>query len=231
MSTQESQVTLDEIDEKSVLYFLEENPEFFLDNLDLVAKLDIPHPSGSAISLIEHQVRILRERNDKLNKKFKLMVTNARANDKINEKIFDLAYKLINSNDLEESLQVVEDSLFDKFQANNVAIKLYDPNAKLCQTRFDAVLTKDDKKLSMFKAFIASGRPHCGRIKLEQLQFLFGKLAKQVQSAALVPIGKHCEFGFLAIGSLESKRFHPGKDTTFLAHLANLVTSAVRNHI
>jgi len=231
MSIQESQIDLEAVDDKMVLDFLHHNPDFFLNNTALLAELDIPHPSGKAISLIEFQVKILRERNEKLNKKLKVMLNNARTNDKLNERIFSLAHKLMDCCDLEDTLRTIEEALFDNFSANNVAIKLFDPNSKLCQTRYDAVLQPDDKKLQLFNEFIKSGQPHCGRLSLEQLEFLFGKLAKQVQSIALVPIGRNCKLGFLAIGSLEIKRFHPGKDSTFLAHLANLVSSAIQNKI
>lgn len=231
MSTQESQIAIDQPDEKSVLDYLREHPEIFTENTALLANLKIPHPCGDAVSLIEYQVKILREHIQRLNNKLNLMVKNAIVNDRINEKIFNLAYRLINSNDLEQTLCLIEETLFDNFEANNVAIKLLDPNGKLGQTRYDAILDLSDERLKLFEGFIQLGRPYCGRLQLEQLEFLFGKLALQVQSTALLPIGRNCEYGFMAIGSLEKKRFHPGKEITFLAHLSNLITSAIKKQL
>lgn len=42
--------------EEAVAEYLETHPEFFERHPDLVAELRVPHASGHAISLIEHQV-------------------------------------------------------------------------------------------------------------------------------------------------------------------------------
>ena len=42
--------------------FLRENPDFFVGRDDLLLKLTLPHRRGNAISLVERQVALLRER-------------------------------------------------------------------------------------------------------------------------------------------------------------------------
>ena len=42
--------------------FLRSNPDFFLRNGDLLANLRLPHISGGAISLVERQIEVLREK-------------------------------------------------------------------------------------------------------------------------------------------------------------------------
>ena len=50
------------IREDQVVGYLRRNPDFFARHDDLLAEISLPHDSGSAISLLERQVNILRER-------------------------------------------------------------------------------------------------------------------------------------------------------------------------
>jgi uncharacterized protein YigA (DUF484 family) len=47
---------------------------------------------------------------------------------------------------------------------------------------------------------------------------------------ALVPLGKRSEIGFLAVGSVDAERFHPGMSIDFLKRLGQLVAEALRRY-
>ena len=51
-----------ELTAQDVATYLKANPEFFIEQEDLLADLSLPHESGKAISLLERQVTILRDR-------------------------------------------------------------------------------------------------------------------------------------------------------------------------
>ncbi len=63
-----------------------------------------------------------------------------------------------------------------------------------------------------------------------QRDFLFGLETDEVGSAALIPLGKKSEIGFLAIGSADSNRFHPGMSMDFLSRLGDLVAEALKRY-
>ena len=44
--------------------YLRKNPDFFLGRPELLTELSIPHRSGEAVSLVEKQVKVLREQNE-----------------------------------------------------------------------------------------------------------------------------------------------------------------------
>ena len=69
-----------------------------------------------------------------------------------------------------------------------------------------------------------------GQVRDVQRDFLFGQCASEVGSVALVPLGKKSEIGFLAIGSIDSNRFHPGMSMDFLKRLGQLVAEALRRY-
>ncbi len=231
MNIQESKVEVEEITEKDILEYLRDNPEFFLENTSLLTTLEVPHPVSGAISLIEHQVRVLRAKNDKLNRKLREIIGNARVNDKLNERMFHLAGALIRVSTLEDTLMVIEESMYDDFEADAVAIKLYDPGLKLPPSHSQSILLQNEAILSSFGKVIKARKPYCGSLKSLQLEFLFGKKGQKILSNALLPIGHKFEYGFVAIGSQDRKRFHQSKDTSFLAHLSELLGSALQGKI
>ena len=51
-----------DISEKQIADYLRNHPKFFANQEDLLANLSLPHESGKAISLVERQVAILRDR-------------------------------------------------------------------------------------------------------------------------------------------------------------------------
>ena len=51
------------VDEDDIRDFLVENPDYFQRHPDLLSLLQVPHASGAAVSLVERQVSVLRERN------------------------------------------------------------------------------------------------------------------------------------------------------------------------
>ena len=52
---------------------------------------------------------------------------------------------------------------------------------------------------------------------------MFGEQARDLGSAALIPLKGHGVLGLLAISSRDPERFHPGKGTEFLVRLGELV--------
>ena len=74
------------LDDDSVSKYLIENPDFFNRKADLLLDLTIPHVSGGAISLLERQVALFRERNRDLQNNINNFIFNAEENDAMFEK-------------------------------------------------------------------------------------------------------------------------------------------------
>jgi uncharacterized protein YigA (DUF484 family) len=67
--------------EEAVARYLEDHPDFFLTHGALLEGLQIPHrDSAGAVSLIERQVRVLRERNQALQDQLRELIEIAREN-------------------------------------------------------------------------------------------------------------------------------------------------------
>jgi uncharacterized protein YigA (DUF484 family) len=229
-TSQQTREAAQPLEEKTVADYLRDNPEFFQNNASLLASLQIPHAVGPAVSLVEHQVRILRDQNHQLKRKLMDLVHVARDNNRLNERMHQLTLGLINSRSLEALLDTLRENLQGEFKADTVTLHLAGlPEARARECGVD-LYDPEAAELEHFETFLKSCRPQCGRFKKEQLQYLFGDQADAIESVALIPLGPKSVLGLLAIGSQEASRFHPGMGTLFLTHLGELLGLLLSEH-
>lgn len=234
MSTQRKTDFVDEpISEDAVHNYLKCNPDFFERHGTLLGSLRLPHVTGGTVSLVERQVSVLRQKDLKLERKLKELLEVARANDVLTAKLHQLTLQLLAANSLVDTLRVLETALRTGFSADQSILILFgDPDSfrDIRVGRFFKVVDRDDAALKTFDTFLNSHNPRCGQIRDVQRDFLFGRETDEVGSAALVPLGKKSEIGFLAIGSVDADRFHPGMSIDFLKRLGQLAAEALRRY-
>jgi len=204
--------------EQSLIAFLNDHPDFFDRNPDLLTKLELSHSNGNAVSLIERQVAALREQTEQNRRKLEEFVAIARENELLNERLHHLTVKLIECCDFDEVINTLQDLLHDDFRAEAVELHLYSASEV-------EQLTNPD--LDGFRDFLDSNRPRCGRLPNGQLKYLFGPQAEDIASTALIPIKGEGLLGVLAIGSHSEHRFHPGMGTDYLIRLGEIVSKTL----
>ncbi len=243
-STQEPQAQpVIMLDADTIAEYLHQNPEFFEENPDVLAELNISHQVSGAISLVERQLGILRKQN----KTFKIQLDNliqiARDNDKLNERMHKLTLNLMDANNLNDIYIALDDSLRGDFEADAVTIKLFvdpdqtniDPNSDLIQTIF---VPLEDPGLDSFKNILSNENPVCGPLQQGQLSYMFGDQANNIKSTALIPLGGDqctrtgCDYlGILAIGSDNENRFHANIGTLFLSSLGDILSRSIHPYV
>lgn len=233
MSTQaRPEPVQEQLSDDAVYQFLLNDPDFFERYASLLGTLRLPHAAGGgAVSLVERQVSVLRQRNLKLERKLKELIAVARANDVLVSKIHRLALQLLMVNDLARTLEVTETGLRTGFGADESVLVLFgDSNdfADIPAGRFFRPTPRESADLQPFTTFLSSNNPRCGQVRDAQRDFLFSKDTDEIGSAALVPLGEKSEIGFLAIGSADANRFHPGMSIDFLARMGELVAEALK---
>ncbi len=232
MSTQRKAEFADEqMSESAVHDFLVDNPDFFERHASLLSSLRLPHGTGGAVSLVERQVSVLRQKDLKLERKLKELLQVAHANDALGAKIHRLTLRLLASADLSATLVSLEESLRADFEADQSILVLFgNPEifSDIDVGRFFMPVAQDDEALKAFDTFLQGSGPRCGQVRDIQRDFLFGKETDEIGSVALVPLGTKAEYGFLAIGSADANRFHPGMSIDFLARLGELVAEALK---
>ncbi|MGB5063828.1 MAG: DUF484 family protein, partial [Candidatus Competibacter sp.] len=163
--------------ERIVVNWLREHPEFFIRHPDLVESLRVPHPCEPAVSLLEYQNRLLRERGQRLHDKLLELVAIARDNDRLAGRVQRLALDLLDAPDeLDGLLHRIKAVLRDEFNADCAALCL---EAALTTGSGAAEFLRPDA-LALFEGLLQVGKPRCGRLRPEQAAALFGDCAPQV---------------------------------------------------
>ncbi len=206
--------------------YLRDHPDFFTRHPELTENLRIPHPCRPAVSLLEYQNRLLREHCQRLRDKLVELVTIARDNDRLAERVQRLALGLLDARGgLDELLHGIKAILRDEFKADCIALCLAMPPT-LGLSAVEEFLRPD--VVGLFDEVFRAGRPQCGRLSAEQAIILFGDGACLAVSAALTPLGSGEWRGLLAVGSGDPRRFHPGMGTLFLERIGELITQTLQ---
>lgn len=215
MSETLEQTLLTEKQERTIVNFLSSNPDFFDRHPELLSKLELSHSSGETVSLIERQVKTLRQEVDHYKQRLDELVTIAHDNEMLNERMHDLTLTLIDSVDFDECLNALQDKLHEDFDAEAVELHLFSHN------EVDGLSNED---LDGYRDFLDAGVPRCGTLDMQQLEYLFGPQADDIKSTALIPIRSEGVLGVLAIGSISESRFRSDMGTDYLQRLGEIIS-------
>ena len=114
-----------EIDDLIVLDHLKNDPDFFVHHQSILTELNLPHPSGDAVSLIERQIEILRERNVTMRRRMNELLQAARTNDDLFAKTRSLNLALLEVNSWHELNEVLAIHVLVDFEADFVCCHVF----------------------------------------------------------------------------------------------------------
>lgn len=218
------------LDERQVTEYLKAHPEFFRMHPLLLAELNIPHPSGSAVSLVERQIRVLRDRNQHYETRLRELVDAARDNQRLTNSLHRLAVNLLLGDGLDDILATVTEELREQLDTDFVSVHLLGSTAQ-AEQQPERYLNEDGAKLKSLGKLIADKHIQCGRMNKEQINLLFGNDAAEVGSGAIIPLHSTETFGLLAVGGRDAQRYHPGMGTDYLKLLGELVSAATKLYV
>jgi uncharacterized protein YigA (DUF484 family) len=214
--------------------YLVQHPEFFERHPGVLARLKLPHQRGSAaVSLVERQVLVLRERHGALEQKLQELIENGRANDAITDRVHRLTRRLLRARDFASSIAALETSLREDFGASRWLLLLTDPalpGLAGYQSTHVRVVPRASAELKLFESFFESARPRSGQIRDTQRDYLFGTEGGPVGSTVLIPLGERASLGLLAVASHDTERYLPTMSTDYLVRIGDIVTEAITAH-
>lgn len=210
---------------EAVANYLREHPDFFERNPELLADIQLPHASGQAISLIERQVGLLRERNDTLHEKLSELVETARDNDRLFEKTKRLVIALLEARTLPAMIEALYESLSADFQISHYNLLLLGDDQRLPQSQARVVGIEEAN--DRIGTLLRTNRTICGVLRPEELSLLFGKQAQEVGSAAVVPLSHGHTFGVLALGHSDPHYYRSSMGTLYLSYIADILNRLI----
>jgi len=214
--------------EAAVVAYLKAHPRLLTDHPQLLETLELAHSAGSAVSLIERQVELLRGKNQRLEARLNRLIDTARANEDRAENVLRLARTLIRAPSLANIVAGLRSSMREDFGIEEVFVGLNGGAYKRHDIDGIVPVEPNSAIARAYDNFIRTRLIECGPIAEDKAKLLFPKAEQPVLSAAVVPLEKDKNLGMLALGSRDAERFQPRQGKLFLEITAELVSAAIR---
>ena len=213
------------VTQKKIKEYLLNNPNFFDENPDTLENLVIPHFSGGAISLVERQVLLLREKNLELSEHIKNIRTTAENNVELFEKTTRLVSSLIMATNFESLITNLSESLRRDFQVEFHQLILFG-NYKIEANANTKIVSIEEAEDSA-GILLTKEEPLSGISSRKELDFLFGNKKSKVKSAAAARLFNNSLLGILAIGNSNSNYYNSILDTIFFSHVTKVLNGLI----
>lgn len=228
---EQSRAVADRHDVALVARYLITHPDFLVKHPELVEALELPHRNAQgSVSLIERQVRQLRDKNTRLARELQTLVTSARNAESLHTRLHGFALAMLDAATLDDMFASARAHLEEMFDAGAVAIRLYGISAHggpaeivdIADMRLARLL---DRHLP--RGVSAGAQPLTGAmLDAAERSFLFGPEGSSMRSCALVALPVRDRRGLLALASRELRRFPANTNMTGLARIGELLASA-----
>lgn len=205
--------------EQEVADFLSANPDFFIRQPDLLARLQVHHPQRGVISLVDMQLDRLRQRIGELEENIAGLMQVAAANSQLYETFAFAQRKLFQTHNIYQALSVLE-TLADQLGLD-VSLRLFDS--------LDEQLYLDRRAFEPFRrARLASRTVYLGRLRKAESELLFVQ-PPHLGSYLVLPFGNERPIGVLSFASQDGGHFQPEMDSLFVEQLG-LVLNRLIHH-
>lgn len=206
--------------------YLKKNLDFFVDREDLLTELRVPHSSGKAVSLVEKQLSVLRERNTELRNRLGGLIDTARENDKLFTHTRRLVLALLDAQNLAQAIDIIYSSFTTDFGIEKTQIILFN-QASISRARYEPI----ERAQSHIGKYLKARQTVGGGLGEAERAFVFGEQANEVNSAALAVLAYGDIYGVIAIGNKDPNYYHSSMGTLFLSYIAEILSRTLRNFI
>ena len=202
------------LDAKDIELYLLENTNFFLSRESLVSELSFKHDADGATSLLEMQVRKLRDEQSRLMDMLSGFVSTGKENEELFFKSKNLTLSLITSKNFDEVKKTVE-SFFEKnFEIDSCILEaLSDPELQELESKTGLGMSKDVI--------------HMGPLSKEKMDAFFS--SDSVKSAVISVMKLKKGFALLKIGSNEPTKYLGDGDTTFIEYIRDIIVRVLES--
>lgn len=211
---------IDAITDEQVAQYLRTHSNFFTRHPDLLVDIELPHHSGQAVSLVEKQVSILRERNIEMRQRLSNLLDNARDNDRLFDKTKRLVLALLEAKSLADLVDALYYSFSKDFQIHYTRLILFgDENLGSSAARIETI----NSARNSIGVRLKSSRAVSGGVDVKEAEFLFDSDSPNIGSAAITVLSHGHLLGVLAVGNQDPSYYHSSMGTLFLGYIGEVL--------
>jgi len=214
-----------------LISLLRDNPDILNRHPELIAILEVTHQSGSAVSLIERQVEVLRQQSQDQENRLRELMDVARDNERLAKTCHRLAVDLLATHDVADVISIVLDTFKTELSADFAVVKLFSEDADLIEQSAGLFVDVNDEALNAFKTMLQHKNTVCGKSTNEQKTYLFDDKAEKIKSVAIIPLIAGANLGLIGLGANNAQRFKSSMGTDFLSQVGELISASLAGHL
>ena len=155
--------------DNDIINFLRENKDFFIRHPEQLEVLEVSNRNGKVASLVNHQVNVLKDRNNQLKNRLSELISNAQENEKIMSQVFQLTLQLCQISHIANITKHF--ARFVKHTFDSDLFKIIVPKYDKLKNSQTVLCVEDEEEFSaLFKEFIKNDSPICGRLKKQKIK-------------------------------------------------------------
>lgn len=216
-----------------IVSYLQDNPDFFQRNGELLTSLRLADSNRGVVSLVERQQQQLRAKVHGLEEEITQLMNTAQHNENLFHLYSDLYLCLIDNQSLTDILDNLQKTVTELLSLANCKLWL----SKGTNIEHTCIVNNDCQDI--LEARLADEPFYFGRLKLNEQLALFNHDAqdgpfanKDIGSVVLIRLSHLDEaYGFLAIMSNDAEHFDPNMDTLLLGQFRKLVGKLIYSHM
>lgn len=208
-----------------VIDFLRANLSFLDQHPQLLRELSVPHGSGSAVSLVERQVGVLREEGARQKKQFEDVLHHARSNELLTRKIHILTLALMNAVGPAAIFASLERGLCTDFGADRVTSLVFADSAAVDGEALAPFVGVKDPARKAFAPVIGAHSSACGPLDAAQAALVFDASFKG--SAVVMPLIGRGWDGVVICASKDPTRYCADMGTELLDYLRDVAALVI----
>ena len=204
---------------QQVAEFLKDNPRFFYSHPDVLMELELPHGSAGAVSLVERQVGVLRERNIEMRNRLAALTDNALHNDGLFAATRDTVLALMGCQSIENLPEIFTRCLEDHFGAEYAALIWLADAAPLLSE--DSAINVEQADAAV--ALLGDTTARCAAWRRDDMNTLFGGCDSDGSAAIALLEHQGEPLALIAVGASDPARYDSDVGTLFLEYLADII--------
>ncbi|PCJ47686.1 MAG: hypothetical protein COA74_11170 [Gammaproteobacteria bacterium] len=215
-SSQTASNNNNEITATAVADYLKQHSDFFQQHSDLMLMMDLTDHSDGSISLVERQMKGLRQRNKETDLELQQVIRNAQDNQNLLQQTISLTLQLIPAENVEQLSELIVQQLSTLFDIQYSNLLLNSDHFSESSADLESIRkTLGDN--------FPKQQPVSGRLKSAEKKCLFTD-HERVNSAAILPLGEKGELGLLVMGSEDQTHFDPAMGDLFLLLISDTLS-------
>ena len=209
-----------------VVAYLQDNPDFFNNQRELVTNLRFSDNQRGTISLVERQQQQLRQKVHILEEEITQLMSVANHNEQLFMLYSDLYLRLLDCQSAGELLDCLDQTTTELLSLSAFKLWLCDvADAKLSHS----CLSSNDCA-GVMQNRLAHEDYYFGRLQASEQELIFSKTCSG--SVVLIKLEHNKQvLGFLAISSKDAQHFDPRMDTLLLSQFKKLVAKLLHQHL